>query len=120
MKKFFFFIILFGMAFGLKAQQKSTIKPIEKFKFPNPYPLADTNLRLTVKQKNDVSALFAPKRSTAPNNLIASLDRMPIMKPVGKWNMPVVHPDGTVVYTMPIKHLPPVIKPDSSTAISHP
>ncbi|RYY06429.1 MAG: hypothetical protein EOP43_06390 [Sphingobacteriaceae bacterium] len=120
MKKLFLLIILSGAVFGLKAQQNPTLKPLEKFKFPNPYPLVDTNLKINPKQKNDVSSLFAPKNATAPNNLIASLDRMPIIKPVGKWNMPVVHPDGTVVYTMPIKRLPPIIKPENEYQNSNP
>ncbi|RYE31137.1 MAG: hypothetical protein EOP42_11070 [Sphingobacteriaceae bacterium] len=112
MEKIFLLIILSGVAFSLKAQQNPVLKPLEKFKFSNPYPLADTNLRINPKSKNDINSLFKPKNNIVPSNLIASLDRMPVLKPVGKWNMPVVHPNGTVVYTMPVKRLPPVIVPE--------
>jgi hypothetical protein len=123
MKKLLFFIILSGIAFKLKAQQKPSIKPLEKFAAPKAPSLLDTALNLIIKPKRDLNLLFLPKQKqqyTASNNLVASLDKMPIVKPVGKWNMPVVHPDGTVVYTTPVKRLPPVIKPDSSIQIPRP
>ncbi|RYE28942.1 MAG: hypothetical protein EOP42_15570 [Sphingobacteriaceae bacterium] len=76
----------------------------------------DSVPKLSFKQKNDVKALFLPKPNRSNSaNLIAALDNMPIAKPAGFWNTPVVHPDGTVVYTTPVKRLPPVVKPDSKT-----
>ncbi|MGI4022097.1 MAG: hypothetical protein ACRYFA_11365 [Janthinobacterium lividum] len=122
MKKLLFFIILSGIALKLKAQQKSDIVPLEKFTVLSTPLLVDTS-NLFIKRNNDVNLLFQPKQKTqnaASNNLIASLDRMPIVKPVSKWNMPIVRSNGTVVYKMPIKHLPPVIKPDSSAKKTNP
>jgi hypothetical protein len=123
MKKVLFFIILTGIAFTLKAQQKPSIRPLEKFLAPNAPSLLDTAPNLVIKPNHDIKLLFLPKQKRQTyfsNNLVASLDKMPIVKPAGKWNMPIVHPDGTVVYTMPIKRLPPVIKPDSSAETLRP
>ncbi|RYY06926.1 MAG: hypothetical protein EOP43_04805 [Sphingobacteriaceae bacterium] len=122
MKKLIIFVILSGIAFKLKAQQKSTIKPLEKLTVPNAPFLADTG-SLVFKYNKDVGVLFQPKpnqQAAASNNLIASLDRMPIVKPVGKWNMPIVHPNGNIIYKMPVKRLPPVIKPDTLVQKTNP
>lgn len=102
------------MAFKLKAQQQFTVKPSEKLFTPDKSLLSDSIPKLSFKQQSDVKALFLPKPKSNLNSiLIADLDHMPIVKPVGKWNTPVVHPDGTVVYTTPVKRLPPVVKPDT-------
>lgn len=116
MKKLIFFIVLAGVAFKLKAQQKPSIKPFEKLFMPNKSSLFDTVPKLSIKQQNDLNALFLPKKKIDQNqNLIADLDKMPIAKPSGNWNMPIVHPDKSVIYKMPIIRLPAVIKPDLPT-----
>jgi len=120
MKKLLFFILLSGIAFKLKAQQKPSIKPLGKLTGQHYLSSFDTIPKLSIKPKNDLNALFLPKGNLYANKLVAFLDRMPIVKPVGKWNMPVVHPDGTVVYTMPVKRLPLIIQPDPSAQKLHP
>lgn len=116
MKKLIFFIVLFGIAFKLKAQQKPSIKPFEKLFMPNKSSLFDTVPKLSIKQQNDLNALFLPKKKIDQNqNLIADLDKMPIAKPTGNWNMPIVHPDKSMIYKMPVIRLPAVIKPDLPT-----
>ncbi len=121
MKKLLFFIVLSGIAFKLKAQQKSSIKPFEKLFVPNKSPLFDTVPKLSVKQQNDLNSLFLPKINPKQNqNIVADLDRMPIVKPTGKWNMPIFRPDTSVIYKMPVAHLPAVIKPNPSAQIVRP
>lgn len=121
MKKLLFFVFLSGIGFKLKAQQNPATKPLDQSQFSNYFSLLDTIPRIFNQPKNNVNALFLPKQNIVSNkNLIASLDRMPIVKPIGKWNMPVVHPNRTVVYTTPVKRLPPVIKPDSSVLTPRP
>jgi hypothetical protein len=118
MKKLLFLIILMCIAVKLKAQQKSTEKPLDKFTAPDSQSLFDTVApKLSIKPKTNPEILFLPRENLAPShNLIASLDRMPIAKPVGKWNMPIVKPDGTTRYNMPVKMLPPIIKTSDTTA----
>lgn len=121
MKKLLFFIVLSGIAFELKAQQKSSIKPFEKLFEPNKGPLFDTVPKLSIKQQNDLNALFLPKKKIdRDQNMVADLDRMPIVKPVGKWNMPIIRPDTSVIYKMPVAHLRAVIKPNPSAQIVRP
>ena len=121
MKKIFFFIVLSGLAFTLKAQQQPTSKPIDKLFTPDKGSLLDSVPKLSFKKQNDIKALFLPKpKQTFTSNLIAELHHMPVAKPVGSWNMPVVHPDGTVVYTMPVKRLPPAVKSETGSLKTNP
>ncbi|MVN20678.1 hypothetical protein [Mucilaginibacter arboris] len=117
MKKILFFIILAGIAFELKAQQKPAIKPLEKVTASNFRSIFDSlalRPRLSIKPNSNADLQFLPGKNSSSNILIASLDKMPIVKPVGKWNMPVAKPDESTRYKMPVKRLSPVIKPDSS------
>lgn len=120
MKKILFLIVLSGLAFKLKAQQQSIIKPLERFNTNKFYAPVDTNLRISIRPQTNVTELFLPKQNAISTTLIASLDRMPIAKPTGNWNMPVVHPNGTVVYTTPIKRLPPIVKPENGNQKTNP
>ncbi len=119
MKKLIFLIILAGIAVKLKAQQKLVTKPLGKFSLPDLNSSLDTTApKLSIKPKTNLSLLVFPaqkQQNISSNIMIASLDRMPIVKPVGKWNMPVVKPDGNVKYNMPIKRLPAIVKADTST-----
>lgn len=119
MKKIIFFILFSGMVFKLKAQQSVITDFSEKSTSSKVNSSFDTIPGLSsIKPKNNLNLLFLPKPKQQSsflitNNLTASLDRMPIVKPVGNWNMPIVKPDGTVIYTTPVKRLPPVIKPET-------
>ncbi|RYE34959.1 MAG: hypothetical protein EOP42_06890 [Sphingobacteriaceae bacterium] len=121
MKKLLFFTLLTGFAFNLQAQNQSVIKPFENLSTAGKSSLYDSIPKLSFKQQNDIKALFLPKPKLNTNTvLIARLDHMPIAKPAGIWNMPVVRPDGSVIYTMPVKRLPPIVKPDTATQKSNP
>lgn len=119
MKKVVFFILFSGMVFKLEAQQNTITNPLEKLTSPKVGSSFDTAPSLSSpKSKNNLNLLFLPKsKQKSPfsitNNLTAALDKMPIAKPIGKWNMPIIKPDETVIYTTPIKRLPPVIKPET-------
>lgn len=111
MKKLIFFLILTGIAVKLKAQQKSTEKPFEKFKLPNAATGLDTLPNLSFYPKNKPNTPLLPQeKQLLSGNLYAKLDHMPIVKPVGKWKMPIIKPDASTNYTMPIKRLPAIIK----------
>lgn len=124
MKKLVFFILLSGIAFKLKAQQNSNTETLGKLAIPDFHFQVDTiTPKLLIEQKKNHNLLFLPmqkQQNLLSNNLVASLDKMPIVKPVGKWNMPVMKPDGTIIYTTPIKRLPPVIHPETETQKSNP
>jgi len=118
MKKLLFLIILTGIAVKLKAQQKSTPKPSEKFNAPDAQSLFDTVApQLSIKPQNNSGLVFSGNQYSSSNsNLIASLDKMPIAKPTGKWNMPIAKPDGSTRYNMPVKKLPPIIQTADTSA----
>lgn len=118
MKKLLFFIVLSAVGFKLKAQSTSTFNNLPA---ANKSLLPDSVPKLSFKQQNDIKALFLPKPKLSANqNLIAETDHMPIAKPVGIWNTPVVHPNGTVVYTTPVKRLPPIVKPEKDDQKTNP
>lgn len=63
---------------------------------------------VSVKPKNNLDLLFLPKQQESfPNNLNAFNSRMPVIKPKGNWNMPIIKPDPSIKYTMPIIGLLP-------------
>ncbi len=109
MKKLLFFIVLTSLAFKLKAQKQTVLKPFEKLFKPVKDSLTDAVPNLSFVQQNQAKAVFLPKNNSL---LIARLDHMPILKPTGNWNTPVVHPNGTMRYRMPVKRLPPVTEPE--------
>lgn len=109
MKKLLLLTVLTGIAIVLKAQQKLS----EKFRF-SPFPFQDsTALKPYFHPQNRIKPLLSPPENQLQlknNDLIASLDHMPIVKPVGKWNMPIAKPDASLKYTMPVKRLPPIVE----------
>ncbi|MEX8546567.1 MAG: hypothetical protein V5804_03115 [Mucilaginibacter sp.] len=123
MKKAVFFILFSGMVFTLKAQQNTYT--------PNRTPQSVAGLnrfsdtvpsnKLSKQQQNDLNLLFSPriqpkKTFSTNHNLTALLDRMPIATPQGNWNMPIVKPDGTTKYTMPVLRGQPLVKPKTDTS----
>ncbi len=127
MKKAIFFILFSGTVFTLKAQQNTITPNRTPQNVPGVNRFSDTvpSNKLSKQQQNDLNLLFSPrvqpKKPTSTNqNLTASLDNMPIATPQGNWNMPIVKPDGTVIYTMPIKRLPPVVQPKTEVPKPNP
>lgn len=127
MKSAVFFILFSAMAFKVNAQQNTFTPNRTPQSVPGLHRFSDTvsSSKLSKQQQNDLNLLFAPRIQTKKpdltnQNLVASLDNMPIATPRGNWNMPIVKPDGTVIYTMPIKRLPPVVQPKTEAPKPNP
>ena len=110
MKKLLFFIILAGVAYKLKAQDKTFKNPFDKDNYKDGFSVKPVYPKSFINPE----ALTKTKENLIAGNTVtyAEVDKMPIVKSAGKWNMPVVKPSGN--YNMPIIGLPPVVKKDSA------